>query len=86
MGRLGSKGEIKESLGGVENGIKGVAYGLLLLLAFIGLVVLGDVEGLVNCLRDGLDVRVHLLLNALHVVSIVVCDQVDGETQVAQRM
>ena len=56
---------------------------LLLILAIIGLVVLGDVEGLVNCLRDGLDVRIHLLLNALHVVPIVICDQVDGETKVA---
>ena len=56
---------------------------LLLILAIIGLVVLGDVERLVNRLRNRLDVRVHLLLDALHVVSIVVCDQVDGQTQVA---
>ena len=55
----------------------------MLLLAIIGLVVLGDVERLVNRLRDRLDVRVHLLLDPLHVVPIVVCDQVDRQTQVA---
>ena len=56
---------------------------LLLILAIIGLVVLGDVERLVNRLRNRLDVRIHLLLDALHVVSIVVCDQIDGQTHVA---
>lgn len=58
---------------------------LLLLLATPcpGLMVLGHIERLVNGLWDWFDVRVHLLLNAFHVVPVVVRDQIDRQTQVA---
>lgn len=47
-------------------------------------VVFCHVQALVDYSRDGLDLCAELLLNRFKVEAIVVCDQVDGQTQVAK--
>ena len=47
-------------------------------------MVLCSIKLFVDSLRDGLNVSVELFLNSLEIVSVVVGDEVDGETQVAE--
>ena len=45
---------------------------------------LGNVETLIDLLRNGFDLRVELLLDGIQIVPVAVCDQVDGQTQVTE--
>lgn len=47
-------------------------------------VVLGHVQALVNDAWDGLDFCSKLLFDPLQVEAIIICDEVDGETQVSE--
>ena len=42
------------------------------------------VEVLVNVLGDGLDLRIQVLLNAEHVILVVLRDEIDGQTEVTK--
>ena len=52
---------------------------LVLVLRLLVHLELGDVERLVDDLRDGLDLRAQLLLDAVKGEPVVVGDQVDGD-------
>ena len=45
---------------------------------------LGHVEGLVDVPGDGFDLRAQLLLDSVEGESVIVGDQVDGDTKVAE--
>ena len=45
---------------------------------------LGHVEGLVDIPGDGFDLRAQLLLDSVEGESVIVGDQVDGDTKVAE--
>lgn len=53
-------------------------------LRFAGTSTRCDVEGLVDSLRDRLDLRSEFLFNAVEVEAIFVGDEVNGETQVTE--
>lgn len=46
--------------------------------------MVGDVERLVDDSRDGLDLRVELLLNLVEVEAVFIGQEIDGETKVAK--
>lgn len=53
-------------------------------LRFAGTSARCDVEGLVNSLRNRLDLRSEFLFNAVEVEAIFVGNEVDGETKVTE--
>ena len=57
--------------------LKAVSYQLLLSQS-------DSVEVLVDILRNGLDLRVQVVLNVKHVVLVVLADKVDSQTQVTE--
>lgn len=52
--------------------------------ATVARLIIVNVQGLVDDLRYGLDVRPQLFLNGHEVETVSVCDEVDGETQVTK--
>lgn len=57
---------------------------LLLLLGVVGGLVLGHIQMGVNCLRYGLNLCAELLLNLVEGESVLVGDEIDGNTQVTE--